>query len=106
MQKLADDWLPKPRHTVRDSTNNGTIQVILTTRENRRFDSPNWCADRRLGLVERPLPPHCPVARATALVRSISCRVAERELPRAPRTDPYVHLDAYGSYLGCLTASR
>jgi len=33
--------------TVRDSTNNGTIQVILTTRENGRFDSPNWCADRR-----------------------------------------------------------
>ena len=29
-----------------------------------------------------------------------------RELPRAPRTDPYVHLYAYGSYLGCLTAKR
>jgi predicted ATPase len=29
-----------------------------------------------------------------------------RELPRAPRTDPYVHLYAYGSYLGCLTANR
>jgi hypothetical protein len=30
----------------------------------------------------------------------------QRELPRAPRTDPYVHLYAYGSYLGCLTAKR
>src|SRR5215469_14017351 len=29
-----------------------------------------------------------------------------RKLPRAPRTDPYVHVDAYGSYLGCLTAKR
>jgi hypothetical protein len=27
-------------------------------------------------------------------------------LPHAPRTDPYVHLCAYGSYLGCLTANR
>jgi hypothetical protein len=26
--------------------------------------------------------------------------------PHAPRTDPYVHLTAYGSYLGCLTANR
>ena len=33
--------------TARGSTNNGTIQVILTTQENRQFDSPNWCADRR-----------------------------------------------------------
>jgi hypothetical protein len=30
----------------------------------------------------------------------------ERELPRAPRTDPYVHLYAYGSYLEYLTAKR
>src|SRR5215831_10742654 len=38
------------------------------------------------GLVERPLPPHCPVARASALVRSISCRVAvgTRVAPRPP----------------------
>jgi len=27
-------------------------------------------------------------------------------LPHAPRTDPYVHVDAYGSYLGCLTTNR
>jgi GH15 family glucan-1,4-alpha-glucosidase len=29
-----------------------------------------------------------------------------RELPRAPCTDPHVHLHACGSYLGCMTAKR
>jgi hypothetical protein len=30
----------------------------------------------------------------------------QRAFHGATRTDPYVHLDAYGSYLGCLTANR
>ena len=43
------------------------------------------------------------LAKPWAIV-TLPCRDAGR--PHAPRTDPYVHLTAYGSYLGCLTANR
>src|ERR1700675_3362607 len=33
-------------------------------------------------------------------------RLSSTRLQGATRTDPYVHLYAYGSYLGCLTAQR
>ena len=40
------------------------------------------------------------------LAESVAVSQQGRELPRAPCSDPYVHLYAYGSYLGCLTANR
>ena len=44
---------------------------------------------------------------AACFVSWLSFRVAvgTEIAPRPPRTDPYVRLDAYGSYLGCLTTT-
>ena len=44
-------------------------------------------------------PPYCSkISHAPIVVGTV---IAER-----PRTDPYVRLSAYGSYLGCVTAKR